>query len=71
MRVLGENAKINLRANFYNIFNELNLNPTSISNNISFDGVTNNSNFWPSPGSAGRPHNRAAGQIRLVRIADF
>jgi hypothetical protein len=27
MRVLGENAKIDIRANFYNLFNQLNLAP--------------------------------------------
>jgi hypothetical protein len=35
MRVLGENAKIEIKANFLNIFNTLNINPSSISNNIS------------------------------------
>lgn len=53
MRVLGENAKINLRANFYNLFNKLNLNPTSISNNISFDGDTSNPNFGQAQGALG------------------
>ncbi len=38
-RVLGENAKLELRMDAYNVFNNLNLNPNSISNNIS------NSNF--------------------------
>ena len=32
--VLGENARIELRVDAYNIFNNLNLNPNSISNNI-------------------------------------
>jgi Carboxypeptidase regulatory-like domain/TonB dependent receptor len=34
MRVLGENAKIDLRFDAYNLFNNLNLNPNDISNNI-------------------------------------
>jgi hypothetical protein len=37
--VLGENAKFEFRADAYNLFNTLNFNPTSISNNIA------NSNF--------------------------
>ncbi len=32
--VLGENAKIEIRVDAYNLFNNLNLNPASISNNI-------------------------------------
>jgi Carboxypeptidase regulatory-like domain len=34
-RVLGENAKLEFRMDAYNIFNNLNFNPTSIINNIS------------------------------------
>jgi hypothetical protein len=33
-RVLGENARIELRMDAYNLFNNLNLDPTRISNNI-------------------------------------
>src|SRR5882724_6757342 len=33
--VLGENARIELRVDAYNLFNNLNLNPTRISNNVS------------------------------------
>jgi hypothetical protein len=32
--VLGENAKFEFRLDVYNVFNNLNLNPNSISNNI-------------------------------------
>jgi Carboxypeptidase regulatory-like domain/TonB dependent receptor len=42
--VLGENAKIELRLDFYNIFNNLNLNPNAISNNVessNFGTITN------------------------------
>lgn len=34
MPVLGENAQFEFRANFYNLFNNLNLDPTSIHNNV-------------------------------------
>ena len=34
MRVLGENAKIEVKANILNVFNLLNIDPTSISTNI-------------------------------------
>jgi hypothetical protein len=43
MRVLGENAKIELRFDAYNLFNNLNLNPTAIQNSIgssSFGTIT-------------------------------
>ena len=42
--VLGENAKIELRIDAYNLFNNLNLNPNSISNNVAssnFGTITN------------------------------
>lgn len=32
--ILGENAQFEFRANFYNLFNNLNLDPTSIRNNV-------------------------------------
>ncbi len=38
-RILGESAKLEIRGDFFNLFNLLNLNPASISNNI------NTSNF--------------------------
>lgn len=34
MPVLGESARFELRMDVYNVFNNLNLNPNSISNNI-------------------------------------
>jgi hypothetical protein len=34
MRVLGENAKVEVRMDAYNVFNNLNFNPNQISNNI-------------------------------------
>ena len=39
MRVLGEDAKVEIKANMFNAFNLLNLNPTSISNNIGNPGL--------------------------------
>ena len=44
MRVLGENAKFEFRMDAYNVFNNLNFNPGSISNNIGNPG-SNNPNF--------------------------
>jgi hypothetical protein len=34
MRVLGENAKVEVRMDVYNVFNNLNFNPNDISNNV-------------------------------------
>ena len=34
MRVVGEGAKIEMKANFLNIFNTLNIDPSTISTNI-------------------------------------
>lgn len=42
---LGENAKFVVRADFFNILNKLNLDPASITNTISSDGVTSNPQF--------------------------
>jgi hypothetical protein len=36
---IGENAKIEIQANFLNLFNTLNINPASISNNIANSGL--------------------------------
>jgi len=54
-RVLGENAKFEFRMDVYNLFNNLNFNPTSISNSIGcqvgpsdpscVSGSANNANF--------------------------
>jgi hypothetical protein len=35
MRVLGEGAKFEVKANFLNLFNTLNIDPSTISNSIS------------------------------------
>jgi hypothetical protein len=53
MKVLGENAKLNIQANFYNLFNKLNLN--NINTSISNDGATSNPQFGTAQGAlAGR-----------------
>jgi hypothetical protein len=46
-RVLGESAKLEIRADFFNIFNLLNLNPGSIANNV------NGSNFGQDTSALG------------------
>jgi hypothetical protein len=43
-KVLGEGAKLEFRMDAYNVFNNLNFNPTSISNNIGSPG-SNNAQF--------------------------
>ena len=49
MPILGENAKLEFRIDAYNVFNNLNLDPTQISNNVG------NSNFGTISGAlAGR-----------------
>ena len=45
IRYLGEGARLELRGDLFNIFNKLNINPGSISNAISYDGVTSNPQF--------------------------
>lgn len=53
MKVFGENAKLNLQANFYNLFNKLNL--TNLNTTISNDGITSNPQFGTATGAfAGR-----------------
>jgi hypothetical protein len=54
-RVLGENARLELRVDAYNLFDNLNLNPNDISNN------TSNSNFGTVTGGlSGRVINLGA-----------
>jgi hypothetical protein len=57
---LGEQARLNIRADFYNLFNKLNLLPFVPSNNyanpstiISCDGVTGNPQFGQAQGAYG------------------
>lgn len=51
--IVGENAALSIRANAFNIFNTLNLNPGSISNAISFDGKNSNPNFGQAQSALG------------------
>jgi len=51
MKVLGENARLNLQANIYNIFNKLNL--TGLNTTISNDGVTSNPQFGQAQNALG------------------
>jgi hypothetical protein len=46
-KVIGENARIELRVDTYNLLNNLNLNPNQISNN------TSSSNFGTITGALG------------------
>jgi hypothetical protein len=39
MRVLGEDSKLEIKANMFNAFNLLNLDPSQISNNIGNAGL--------------------------------
>ena len=53
MKILGEGARLNLQANFYNLFNKLNL--TNMNTTISNDGITSNPQFGTATGAfAGR-----------------
>jgi hypothetical protein len=57
MKIFGENARLDLRVDLFNIFNKLNLTPLSnnVSNVISFDGTTSNPQFGEAQGAlAGR-----------------
>lgn len=51
--VLGESAKIEIRLDAFNLFNTVNLNPGSIGNAISNDGVTSNSSFGQAQSALG------------------
>jgi len=58
IKFLGEGARIDLRANLFNIFNKLNLSPLTANSSdqmISFDGTSSNSLFGqPQTALAGR-----------------
>jgi hypothetical protein len=51
--VLGENARIEVRVDAFNLFNSLNFNVGSINTNISNDGVTSNPNFGQANAALG------------------
>jgi len=46
-KVIGDNANLEIRADFFNLFNNLNLNPTQVSNNI------NSTNFGQDTAALG------------------
>jgi hypothetical protein len=46
-RIIGDDAKLEIRADFFNLFNNLNLNPTQVSNNI------NSANFGQDTAALG------------------
>ena len=51
--VLGENAKLEVRVDAFNLLNNLNFNTGTINTNISNDGVTSNPNFGQANGALG------------------
>lgn len=53
MPVLGEGAKLEFRVDFFNLFNQVNLNGGSINNIISTDGVTSNPAFGQAQNALG------------------
>jgi hypothetical protein len=57
MRIFGESARIDIRADLFNIFNKLNLanmgTNGSTNNVISFDGTTSNPLFGQAQGALG------------------
>jgi hypothetical protein len=54
MPILGENSKLEFRVDAYNLFNNLNFNPTSISNAIgTFDDPNSNPNFGVATSALG------------------
>jgi hypothetical protein len=58
MKILGENARLNLQANIYNAFNRLNLRPFSVggqeaARRFSNDGMTSSPQFSQSQGALG------------------
>jgi hypothetical protein len=57
MRVLGENAKLEIRFDVYNVFNNLNLNPLGIVNNI---GASNFGTITSINGQTGALASRTA-----------
>ncbi len=58
MKVLGDGAKIEFRANFFNLFNKLNL--MNIQNNIT------DVHFGQAQNAARLPHHRNASPLQLL-----
>jgi hypothetical protein len=51
--ILGENAKFEIRADAFNLLNNLNFSAGSITTSISNDGVTSNPNFGQATAALG------------------
>jgi hypothetical protein len=59
IRFLGEGARLDLRADLFNIFNKLNLSPLTANSSdqiISFDGISSNPMF-------GQPQTALGGRV--------
>ncbi len=65
MRILGENAKIDIRANFYNLFNQLNLAPLPSQNigTIQVNPTLGTQTVTGANGSFGVATNALAGRV--------
>jgi len=70
MRVLGENARIDLRANFYNLFNQLNLTPLANQNigTIVVNPATRTQTVTSPNGTFGVATNALGGRIIEAQI---
>jgi len=70
MRVLGENARIDLRANFYNLFNQLNLTPLANQNigTIVVNPTTGTQTVTSPNGTFGVATNALGGRIIEAQI---
>ena len=53
MKIFGENAKLDIRVDLFNIFNKPNLDSLQLNKTISFDGVTSNPLFGQAQAALG------------------
>ena len=53
LKGLGENAKFEVRADAFNLFNNVNMSGNSIATAISTDGVTSNASFGQAQSALG------------------
>jgi len=69
LRVLGENAKIDIRANFYNLFNQLNLTPLGSQQigTITVDPTTHTQTVSGPNGLFGVANSALAGRVIEVQ----
>ena len=70
MRVLGENAKIDIRANFYNLFNQLNLQPLPNQNigTIQVNPALGTETVGAPNGQFGVANNALAGRVIEAQV---